>query len=349
MKNIMLTLVLITATGAGVAFGKQGLPRLAAVHLDKIVPLHTKLSITKPLGLLPAEFLQQDNRDKLPQEQRLGCLLTSNTLAFPFCSWLTYQLLTEPLVYHTYLTYPIKFTALVLSAANIMFTKEAVEKKIEFIRTKDTFARLNVEDGHANDIVIYESQGQYRIGTIDYGNQESLATLDAQVEEAKDTSMPVAATKEKQQEVSLHTDNGQHYTAEAQEQEVTIAVTDAQGNTEDIGYEQIVQLVVIRDGLPSNINIFGNKQKLTAISANLADDYRDATLAFTYQGENYLAIVKDVTLAADGQGELNIVTATGEELRIRRGKRGQPELLPLNEHDTKLDIGVKIRGVLFMP
>ena len=132
-----------------------------------------------------------------------------------------------------------------------------------------------------------------------------------------------------------------------------LAIVDAQGNEKTIKPEQFVQLVALRNSLPPTSFsswMFSHKQSPISLSADSAEAYHGATLAFTNRTRNrirnYLGIVEDISFDTDGQGELSVVTAAGEELRITRGKRGEPTVAT---GGIEFDKGDQLRGVLFLP
>ena len=133
-----------------------------------------------------------------------------------------------------------------------------------------------------------------------------------------------------------------------------LTIVDAQGNEEVIdpeeevivpGFEQALRLVIIKNGLPSSLmgEIFTSWSK--AITSEHAEEYRDASIAFTYQGRNHLGIIKEVYFE-HGQGTLVVSTASGDKLHITSGKRGKPVVVDpyTTERSTE-----KFRGVVFVP
>lgn len=181
----------------------------------------------------------------------------------------------------------------------------AVEKSVELSRIEDTFKRLIRATEYENNIVLYEKDGKHHVGILN--DVDVLYNSDA----------------------------------------ATIVIN-AQGHEEAIAPEQLDQVVAIRDNLP--LSSFGgwliNKKPMpNSISADFSDDYRGATLAFTHDGKNHLGIVDDVRFAADGQGELSVITAAGKELIITRGKQGEPTVAT---EGVAFNKGDKLRGVLIM-
>ena len=160
----------------------------------------------------------------------------------------------------------------------------------------------------------------------------------------------IAKIEKSENNIVIHSDsnNQQHIGILAHAGE-KLFVVDAQGNKQAIDPEKFMQFVAIRDGLPpgslSNW-LFRNKPMSTPISAHYANDYLDATLAFTYKGKNHLGTISDISFAPDGQGVLKVVTSSGAELVITSGKRGQPVVVDTN---TGNKVKGKFRGVLFLP
>ena len=124
-------------------------------------------------------------------------------------------------------------------------------------------------------------------------------------------------------------------------------VVDPLGNEMSVKHEQLLHFVAIGDGLLSNRFSFIKKNdKLCNLSADTPDCYLGKTLAFKYQGENNIGTIEDISFAADGRGSLVVATATGEELTITSGKRGEPVVVDAETDAQSTD---QFRGVVFLP
>lgn len=107
--------------------------------------------------------------------------------------------------------------------------------------------------------------------------------------------------------------------------------------------------VIIRDSLPSNLlgQIFDNRWS-KAITAEYADSYLGAYIAFTYQEKNHLGLIEEIYFDESGQGQGTIVvnTISGDKLHITSGKRGKPVVVDPTTNEISKE---KFRGVVFVP
>ena len=172
-----------------------------------------------------------------------------------------------------------------------------------------------------------------------YKIKEKLKTIEKITE--NENNIVIYSDSNKQRHIGILTHAGEE-----------LFIVDAQGNKKAIKPEHYMQFITIRDGLPpGNFSnwLFRNKPMSSPISARFANDYLDTTLAFTYKGKNHLGTVAAVRFSSDGRGELDIVTASGEELIISSGKRGQPVVIDANTGEMGFSKDDKLRGVLFFP
>ena len=304
MKSFLLALVLAPITVHGVALGKNRLPRLATVQIKDFTPLGSVTSLQTSMALLPIKTLEKSSRDKSYRKRLKSSVKMAATSAIIVTGTAVYKVFFDLSlsnigtveIYHVIglgVGYGLSYGS----------TAMTIKELADLYRIKDAFKRITKATEDENNIVIYESEGEHRIGILTHAGEE-------------------------------------------------LFIVDAQGNEEAIESEQLVQVVAIRDGLPpGNFSnwLFRNKPMSSPISARFANDYLDATLAFTYKGKNHLGTVDAVRFSSDGRGELDIVTASGEELIISSGKRGQPVVIDANTGEMGFSKDDKLRGVLFFP
>ncbi len=188
-------------------------------------------------------------------------------------------------------------------------------------------------------------------GGVILGGFLAIKTVTSSLElyKIKEKLKTITKATENENNIVIYESDGVHRIGILTHADEELVVVDAQGNKKAIDPKHYMQLVAIRDGLPhgSFINwVLSNKPMSNAISADFADKYRGATLAFTYKEKNHLSTVDEVRFADDGRGELDILTASGEELIITRGKRGKPVVIDSNTGEMTKE---KFRGVLFLP
>ena len=172
-----------------------------------------------------------------------------------------------------------------------------------------------------------------------YKIKEKLKTIEKITE--NENNIVIYSDSNKQRHIGILTHAGEE-----------LFIVDAQGNKKAIKPEHYMQFITIRDGLPpGNFSnwLFRNKPMSSPISARFANDYLDATLAFTYKGKNHLGTINDIIFTTDGQGLLKVATSEGEELTITSGKRGQPVVIDANTGEMGFSKDDKLRGVLFFP
>ena len=302
MKSFLLALVLAPITVHGVALGKNRLPRLATVQIKDFTPLGSVTSLQTSMALLPIKTLEKSSRDKSYRKRLKSSVKMAATSAIIVTGTAVYKVFFDLSlsnigtveIYHVIglgVGYGLSYGS----------TAMTIKELADLYRIKDAFKRITKATEDENNIVIYESEGEHRIGILTHAGEE-------------------------------------------------LFIVDAQGNEEAIESEQLVQVVAIRDGLPGGfINELMKKSKSSTSTARFANDYLDATLAFTYKGKNHLGTVDAVRFSSDGRGELDIVTASGEELIISSGKRGQPVVIDANTGEMGFSKDDKLRGVLFFP
>ena len=336
MKNFMLALILVITTGQDIAFGRAGqqnLPRLVEVRLSEVVGLSLeKLPLTYSLAILPSSVLQQSERDALRQSIRNAREVFA-CAGLALCSAGGLAAMTYGAVGITAILFNLDVVESmdVVLAAGLLgggiltlgFVNEQLHEKMERFRNIKP-ALASIEEGIASDnnIAIYKSGNVHRVGML-----------------------------------SSAADG--------------FTIVDAQGNKESIAAEQLIQLVSIGDALPRDndrpINVVLDKirriysyiqviegdadgvgaiSSSPAISTYSANDYRGATLAFTYGGENHLGIVANVGSTADDQGKLVVVTSAGKEFHIASSRIGKPVVIdPRTDKKSRY----KLRGALFLP
>ena len=327
MKKFMLVLALVLTAGQEVALSKNKLPRLVEVRLSEIMPL-TEVSPTSSLAMLPTTVLQESGRDALRKSIR-------NTREVFACAGLALcSMGSLAAVIHgatTLVSYALYFPEvpgnqlLVVGTAllgggmlGLGFSNQRVTAKIEaFSAIKPALGRIEEAIANNRNLAIYKSDDAYRVGMLSNAGEE-------------------------------------------------FTIVDAQGSEAAVKPEQLVQLLAIGDELPRDvdrsINVLSNKLRQflsyimidfrsnlylnssTAISADFTDSYRGATLAFTYKGKNHLGTITGVNFAPDGQGELVVAIAEGDELTITSNKLGKPVVI-----DPHTDKKHHLRGVVFVP
>ncbi len=307
MGSFLLALALALLAETGVASRGGRLPRLASLSLSEAVPLNSgKVLFTKPLA-------------------------HSGKVLF-----------TKPLAH-------LPITALEASgrdaqrdnAINI-FVNECMTCTYLVTGTA-AYALLFIH--HSNTLLF--SLGFTVTGVVALDRMLRVVEKGIQLRRMKKILRHVAEATASDNSIVIYEHDGARHVGLLSVNEGTFTVIDAQGDAQAVASEQLQHLITLRDGLPYDSFakwMLSAEEGIAAISTDFADQYRGATLAFAQEGRNYLGTVADVSFSADGQGELRAVTASGEEVHISRGRRGQP--IVIDPHTGKKN---KLRGVVFLP
>lgn len=186
MKNFLLIVMLVVVTGQGYAAGKVlPMPQIATVSLSKLAPLRpNQVSISEVLAVMPVNFLHSNHihgfyRNRTIRSAFENGLATITALSTGAYAGIVYAASDPSLFSH--------FAIATGGILTMFLSYNSIGKGLklsEIMEVMSGHTHVNITREETNEIVIYEKDGEYHVGLLNFNDQDEHIVTDREGNQA---------------------------------------------------------------------------------------------------------------------------------------------------------------------